>query len=71
MVGILWLFCSTFAVGIFPLFQGRKTIAHTVKSIILDVMGKRHPAMHGQAAEVEEETSGGATPEEKVVVKGE
>ena len=44
-------------------------MAHTVKSIFLDMMGKRHPALHGQVAEVEEERSGDQTPEEKVVVK--
>ncbi|KIW34677.1 uncharacterized protein PV07_01441 [Cladophialophora immunda] len=74
VVGILWLFCSTFCVGLFPLWQGRKTMVHTVKSIILDISGKRGPALHGRPAEVEgEESSGQQTPdgEEKVVVKGE
>ncbi|KAL8784344.1 MAG: hypothetical protein Q9195_009089, partial [Heterodermia aff. obscurata] len=32
-VGILWLFCSTAAVGVFPLIQGRKTFGRTVKSM--------------------------------------
>jgi urea-proton symporter len=70
VVGILWLFCSTFAVGLFPLWQGRKTMGHTLKSMFLDMTGKRHPAIHGRVAEVEE-ASGEQTPEEKVVVKGE
>jgi hypothetical protein len=48
-VGILWLFCSAFAVGIFPVWQGRKTIAHTFKYMFLDATGKwkptvRHPS---------------------------
>lgn len=70
MVGILWLFCSTFAVGLFPLWQGRKTMAHTVKSMFLDMTGKKQPALHGRAAEVEED-SGQQTPEEKVAIKTE
>ncbi|KAJ9616845.1 urea active transporter [Cladophialophora chaetospira] len=71
VVGILWLFCSTFAVGLFPLWQGRKTMGHTVKSMFLDITGKKHPAIHGRAAEVEEDRSGEQTPDEKVVMKGE
>lgn len=43
VVGILWLFCSTAAVGIFPLVQGRKTFARTVKSMVLDAFGKWKP----------------------------
>ncbi|KAK5409914.1 urea active transporter [Exophiala xenobiotica] len=72
VVGILWLFFSTLCVGVFPLWQGRKTMAHTVKSIILDISGKKHPAIHGRANAVEdEETSGVATPDEKTAVKAE
>lgn len=51
-VGILWLFCSTACVGIFPLWQGRKTMVHTVKSMILDARGRYHPTLHGRAGEV-------------------
>ena len=81
-VGILWLFCSTACVGIFPLWQGRKTMAHTVKSMILDVRGKYRPTLVGRVGEVseveakrageglvEEKSNGAETPEEKVVVK--
>ncbi len=72
VVGILWLFFSTLCVGVFPLWQGRKTMAHTVKSILLDISGKKHPAIHGRASAVgDEETSGVATPDEKTAVKGE
>ena len=45
-VGILWLFCSTAAVGIFPLVQGRKTFGRTVKSMVLDAMGKWKPPVY-------------------------
>lgn len=43
VVGIIWIFCSLFAVGLFPVFEGRKTLAYTVKAIFLDVTGKKHP----------------------------
>lgn len=46
VVGILWLFCSTAAVGIFPLIQGRKTFAGTVKSMVLDARGKWKPPVY-------------------------
>ncbi|KAK5047488.1 hypothetical protein LTR84_006585 [Exophiala bonariae] len=68
VVGILWLFFSTFCVGIFPLWQGRKTMVHTVKSMFLDITGKKKPALHGRVTEIEEE-SGQQTPEEKVAIK--
>ena len=45
-VGIFWLFCSTAAVGIFPLIQGRKTFGRTVKSMVLDAMGKWKPPLY-------------------------
>ncbi|TKA70003.1 hypothetical protein B0A49_03634 [Cryomyces minteri] len=69
-VGILWLFCSAACVGIYPLWEGRKTSAHTFKSIFLDVTGKKKPVVHGRATGVEEEESEGArTPTEKVAAK--
>lgn len=43
-------------------------MVHTVKSIILDITGKKKPALQGRVAEVEEE-SGQQTPEEKVTIK--
>ena len=57
-VGILWLFCSTAAVGIFPLVQGRKTFGRTVKSMVLDAMGKwKPPVYEGEVDYVSEEVS--------------
>ena len=64
-MGIMWLFFSTACVGIFPLWQGRKTMAHTVKSMYLDVMGKRKPALQGRMQQVDE-NEGVETPNEKV-----
>ena len=46
VVGIVWLFCSTAAVGIFPLVQGRKTFGRTVKSMFLDARGKWKPPVY-------------------------
>ena len=48
-VGILWLFCSSFCVGLYPLWEGRKTSSHTIKAIFLDLTGKRKPTLHGRA----------------------
>ncbi|PYH44826.1 sodium:solute symporter family protein [Aspergillus saccharolyticus JOP 1030-1] len=40
VVGLLWLFCTTFGVVVFPLYEGRKSMVRTVRSMALDVMGK-------------------------------
>ncbi|KAF2673037.1 urea active transporter [Microthyrium microscopicum] len=61
-VGILWLFCSSFAVGIFPVFQGRKTIARTFKYMFLDATGKWKPPVHGEPVMVEGHSEGPSTP---------
>jgi urea-proton symporter len=69
VVGIMWLFFSSVCVGLFPLWQGRKTMAHTVKSMILDLSGKKKAPIHGRVQEVAEDESGHETPEEKVETK--
>ena len=69
MVGILWLFCSVLCVGIFPVWQGRKTATHTIKSMLLDITGKRRAPIQGRVQEVNEDSSGTTTPTEKVAVK--
>jgi hypothetical protein len=71
VVGILWMFISTFCVGLYPLWEGRKTSMGTLKSIYLDITGKKKfgkgaGVVHGEAAIVEE-TSGTGTPTEKVL----
>ena len=72
VVGIIWIFCSLFAVGLFPIFEGRKTLVNTFKFIFLDVTGKKHPkTMHAQegmedTAVVDTKgTPGDVTPTEK------
>jgi hypothetical protein len=46
VVGILWIFGSLFAVGLFPVWEGRAGLAYTIKAIYLDVTGKKHPGAH-------------------------
>jgi len=43
VVGILWMFCSSFAVGIYPLWEGRNTSVRTFRRIFLDISGKGGP----------------------------
>ncbi|KAL7269869.1 urea active transporter [Rhizina undulata] len=54
-VGIIWLFFSSFCVGIYPLWEGRHSIAHTSKSIWLDITGKAKPQIQGRTAEKDED----------------
>lgn len=69
-VAILWIFCSSFCVGLYPLWEGRHTSSRTFKSIFKDITGKGKPVTHGQAtmADSEDEKkagSGSDTPPEK------
>ena len=40
VVGVIWLFCSTFCVGLYPLFEGRHSMKHTFEGIVADLQGK-------------------------------
>jgi SSS family transporter len=60
-VGILWIFCSFFAVGLFPLWEGRETLFRTVKHMISGTVPGKHQVTHGEPAVVEK-ASGEATP---------
>lgn len=56
VVGILWLFFSTGVVVFLPLWQSRRTISHTIKSVIADMTGKggrrgKPEVMEGEAAD--------------------
>lgn len=70
-VGIIWMFCSFIGVGLFPVFESRRTLARTCKHIYLDITGKSHPkTIQAQEARVEgEDTPGDVTPTEKVPAK--
>ncbi|KAF2476070.1 urea active transporter [Lindgomyces ingoldianus] len=65
VVGILWMFCSAFCVGLYPLWEGRKTSIHTLKAIFLDITGQKKPSK----GLVTEATEGTDTPSEKVTEK--
>lgn len=56
VVGIIWIFCSLFGVGLFPIYEGRKTLVNTFKFIYLDLTGKRHPGKNRSLA-IEGETA--------------
>ena len=60
----MWLFFSSFCVGLFPLWQGRKTALHTIKSVIQDLSGKkRDPVVEGVP---QEPLRGGGSSSEEV-----
>ena len=61
-VGILWLFFSAACVGLYPLWEGRHSMAHTFRGIVRDLTGKGRV----RGAEVVEgsEISGSGTPVE-------
>jgi len=64
-IGILWLFCSGFCVALYPLWEGRHSMAFTFKSIFLDITGKKKPAIQGRQGQViEGKASDGDTPPE-------
>ena len=65
VVGILWMFCSAFCVGLYPLWEGRGTSVRTVKSIFLDITGKRKPNRQAMVTE----GTGADTPTETVSEK--
>lgn len=70
-VGIIWILCSFIGVGLFPIFEGRKTLARTCKYIYFDLAGKSHPkTIQAQEAAIEgQNTPGDATPTEKAADK--
>ncbi|KXX80293.1 putative urea active transporter 1 [Madurella mycetomatis] len=70
-VGIIWILCSFIGVGLFPIFEGRKTLVRTCKYIYFDLTGKSHPkTIQAQEAAVEgQNTPGDATPTEKAATK--
>ncbi len=61
VVGILWLFFSAFCVGLYPLWEGRKSMAHTFRGIVRDLKGGSGAAVKGRRGTVLEggDISGG------------
>ncbi|KAL2840225.1 Sodium:solute symporter family-domain-containing protein [Aspergillus pseudodeflectus] len=68
VVGIIWLFGTAFGVVLFPLWEGRSSMVRVARLMYYDAMGRKRAALDGRR-EVEEETSGVATPTEKNVAK--
>jgi SSS family transporter len=68
VVGIIWLFGTAFGVVLFPLWEGRSSMVRVARLMFYDAMGRKRAALDGRR-EVEEETSGVATPTEKNVAK--
>lgn len=58
VVGILWLLFSFGSVGLYPLFEGRESMARTCRSIWMDVRGR------GRLGRVEGVVGGGSEREE-------
>lgn len=55
MVGIIWIFFAFACVGIYPLWEGRKSMAHTFKAMFLDITGKKHlSTYHGRGGSITE-----------------
>jgi hypothetical protein len=71
VVGIIWLMCSTMAVGIYPLIEGRHGIAHTFKCMYLDARGRYHPKRSQSQVVETYEGEEGETPtaDEKIQTK--
>ncbi|KAL8407513.1 hypothetical protein RB594_006365 [Gaeumannomyces avenae] len=67
-VGIIWIFGSLGAVGLFPIWEGRKTLANTFRFICSDATGKKR---HASRAAIQAQptpvaaTPGDSTPTEK------
>ncbi|KAF1828405.1 urea active transporter [Decorospora gaudefroyi] len=66
-VGIFWMFCSCCAVGLYPLWEGRKTSIRTLKAIVVDVTGRKRVVLG--TAEVAEGEEGSDTPLEALSEK--
>jgi hypothetical protein len=66
VVGIIWLFFTLFGVVVFPLYEGRASIARVVRMMSLDLVGKK-PKIYRGTRDGGDDTatpSGVATPTE-------
>ncbi|KAJ4359150.1 urea active transporter [Ascochyta clinopodiicola] len=66
IVGIVWLLCSTLAVGVYPLWEGRMSLARNFGGMWRDVTGKgpKRRGQHIEVVEGERTGSGTDTPKE-------
>ncbi|KAJ6286794.1 Sodium:solute symporter family-domain-containing protein [Bipolaris maydis] len=70
IVGIIWLMCSTMAVGVYPLWEGRQSLVRNFGGMWRDVTGK--PRRSGPVTVVEGEKtadSGAQTPTKEAEAK--
>ena len=68
VVGIIWLMCSTMAVGVYPLWEGRDSLARNFGGMWRDVTGKggRRPGAISVVEGEKATDSGTHTPKEAV-----
>jgi len=72
IVGIIWLMCSSLAVGVYPLWEGRASMARNFGGMWRDITGKGRRAPPMEVVEGEKMGSGAGTPkivDEHVVTK--
>lgn len=63
IVGIIWLMCSTMAVGVYPLWEGRDSLKRNVMGMFNEVTGRRRPRGRAEVVEGQEgQTAGDASP---------
>ncbi|CAG8004013.1 unnamed protein product [Penicillium salamii] len=62
VVGILWLFITTFGVVLFPLYEGRASITRVARMMSLDLIGRKPKVYRGTKEADDAATPGVATP---------
>jgi hypothetical protein len=63
VVGIIWLMCSTMAVGVYPLWEGRGSLKRNFGGMWKEITGKRVARGRGEVVEGQEgKTAGDASP---------
>lgn len=67
VVGIIWLFFSSFCVGIFPLWEGRHSVARTFRELARDLQGKGRRGVTMEGIEGEGSEEGASVEEEKAI----
>jgi hypothetical protein len=68
-VGILWMFCSAFCVGLYPLWEGRHTMKRTAVAIYNDISGRKKPRLAAVTEGETVEETGTSTPTEKIATE--
>ena len=71
IVGIIWLLCSSVAVGLYPLWEGRASMARNFGGMLRDITGKGpRRGVPMEVVEGEETSdSGTQTPTQEIVMK--